>query len=956
MNADQTERPLRILLVEDSEHDLLAFKRALSKSNFQHELVHFPRAEQALEALASATAEPDLLVSDYKLPGMTGLEMFSIINQQQRNYPVLMLTGSGTEELAVEALKAGVDDYMIKDPQSRYLELLPPVITNVVEKFRDHQARLEAEYDLRESSAKYHAMVENIDGFVYVCSRDYRVEFMNEHLIRRTGYDGTGQLCYKVLHNLDSICPWCVNERVFNGETVKWETISRKDNRWYYMINSPLRHANGTISKQSLIFDITERKRMEQALINSEKKLSDILNLLPDPTFAIDTEGNVILWNRAAEEFTGVKAEDILGKGNYEYAIPFYGERHPMLIDLVLEPSETIEAGYASIKRKNGNIHGESYTRSRKTKEAYIAGVAAVLYDSAGNPLGAIESIRDITEHKQLEHNLLTARQELEQRVEARTEELAVTVKMLKEAVKMLEDEIAVRKQSEEALANSQERLRLAQQAAHIGTFDWDLNARQINWTPELESLYGHAGGTFKRNDTNVFNSIRWKECIHNEDQQRVQQAIQEAILNRTELQLEFRNVWPDSSIHWIEAWAKVICDADGNASRMVGINMDITRRKHDQEVLRKYSEELYDLYNLAPCGYHSLDRDGIFVRINDTELNWLGYSREEVIGKMRFRDLLTDHGKRIFDDSFPQLKQDGHVKDLEQELVRKDGSILPVILSATAINDINGNYIMSRSTLFDITDLKQTEEKLRQNDMLMMQQSRLAAMGEMIGNIAHQWRQPLNTLGLLIQQIPYIYGTEECTKEYFEETCKESMALIDHMSQTIDDFRNFFRPEKEKINFDVNRVISKTVSLVEASFVNQHILLKTECDRQLNVSGHPNEFSQVILAIINNARDAFCEKTEKGRLVKLQTFREADKVIVNITDNAGGIPAEVMDRIFDPYFTTKGPQKGTGIGLYIAKTIIEQNMCGTLTASNNQDGAVFRIELPTPAEPAPIQ
>jgi C4-dicarboxylate-specific signal transduction histidine kinase len=237
------------------------------------------------------------------------------------------------------------------------------------------------------------------------------------------------------------------------------------------------------------------------------------------------------------------------------------------------------------------------------------------------------------------------------------------------------------------------------------------------------------------------------------------------------------------------------------------------------------------------------------------------------------------------------------------------------------------------------------TAEELCNKDRIMMQQGRQAAMGEMIGNIAHQWRQPLNTLGLHIQKLELFYELGSFSKELLTDTVGESMLLIDHMSQTIDDFRDFFRPEKEKTNFNVNEVIRKTMTLVEDSLKSQMISVDIETEDDAQVNGYPNEYSQVIVNILMNARDAFYErKIDDGRIA-IKTFADDGKAVVTITDNAGGIPGEIIEKIFDPYFSTKGPDKGTGIGLNMAKNIIETNMNGRLTARNTGDGAEFKIE-----------
>jgi signal transduction histidine kinase len=200
--------------------------------------------------------------------------------------------------------------------------------------------------------------------------------------------------------------------------------------------------------------------------------------------------------------------------------------------------------------------------------------------------------------------------------------------------------------------------------------------------------------------------------------------------------------------------------------------------------------------------------------------------------------------------------------------------------------------------------------------------------------------------LGLLVQQAPLYYPLGAVNQEYLEKTANKAMELIEHMSQTIDDFRNFFKPNKEKSLFDVKEEVARTLSLMEGSFQGQDIETVVDITGEAVVEGYANEFSQVLLNILINARDALVERrVEDGRVV-IRVGREKGRVVVTIADNAGGIPEEIMAKIFDPYFTTKGPQSGTGVGLFMAKTIIERNMGGLLSVRNTAVGAEFRIEV----------
>jgi C4-dicarboxylate-specific signal transduction histidine kinase len=236
--------------------------------------------------------------------------------------------------------------------------------------------------------------------------------------------------------------------------------------------------------------------------------------------------------------------------------------------------------------------------------------------------------------------------------------------------------------------------------------------------------------------------------------------------------------------------------------------------------------------------------------------------------------------------------------------------------------------------------------EELRVQERMMILQSRLAAMGEMIGNIAHQWRQPLNSLGLVVQQMLLLYDMGEFNRELLEKNVSISIDLIKHMSTTIDDFSNFFRPDKEKVKFEVTEAISSTLSLIDDSLKSQHIAVEVVTKAEPSIVGYQNEYGQVLLVILNNAQDVLEERRTENPRVTITIGAEENRAVVTVADNAGGVPEEIMGKIFDPYFTTKGPQQGTGVGLFMSKTIIEKNMGGRLSARNIADGAEFRIEV----------
>ncbi len=237
---------------------------------------------------------------------------------------------------------------------------------------------------------------------------------------------------------------------------------------------------------------------------------------------------------------------------------------------------------------------------------------------------------------------------------------------------------------------------------------------------------------------------------------------------------------------------------------------------------------------------------------------------------------------------------------------------------------------------------------KNMEQERMLIQQSRLAAMGEMIGNIAHQWRQPLNALGLLLANIKDAYEFDELDDQAIDHSVKTGRMLIQKMSTTIDDFRNFFRPNKEKVAFSLKKPLTDTLDILSASLRNHNIQVEIDAPEDLIADGFPNEYSQVLLNILNNAKDALISNAVTQGRITVRITREGALAKLSVRDNAGGIPAAILPKIFDPYFTTK--EKGTGIGLYMSKMIIEDNMNGRIEAHNVDDGAEFSIVCPLAA------
>ena len=235
---------------------------------------------------------------------------------------------------------------------------------------------------------------------------------------------------------------------------------------------------------------------------------------------------------------------------------------------------------------------------------------------------------------------------------------------------------------------------------------------------------------------------------------------------------------------------------------------------------------------------------------------------------------------------------------------------------------------------------------KNRKMDQLMINQSRQAAMGEMINSIAHQWRQPLNNLGLIIQNTSSEFDAGLLTPEQMALDMKQCMEQIEFMSQIIDDFRNFFSEDKAVVRFSISQVISRSFRFVDAVMKNHGIRLVAEESEDLQIDGYPNKLAQVLLTLLNNAKDALVDKRISRPEIVVRLFREANQAVLTVSDNAGGIFDDLIDQTFEPHFSTGEISGEGGIGLYLSKIIIEKHMGGKLTAKSISLGARFRIEL----------
>lgn len=353
-------------------------------------------------------------------------------------------------------------------------------------------------------------------------------------------------------------------------------------------------------------------------------------------------------------------------------------------------------------------------------------------------------------------------------------------------------------------------------------------------------------------------------------------------------------------------------------------------------------------------------DTSGVITYVNDKFCDITGYEPSELIGKThrlfkhpetsksQMEDLWnTIHAKKVWHSTIANLDKSGRT-------FYTDTFIIPIL------NDKH-HVIEFMDMRIDITEIKnylriiqakvdEATQAIQAQQQQLISQSRAAALGEMFDNIAHQWRQPIAAINNSIINAEFAMELGEMNEEQILKTFEQINTYTAFLSKTIDDFRNFSNPGKEKTLFSLYDSIYQTIHIIQGAYEMNHIALYYEPDDALHglkIYGPQGELSQVILNILSNARDAIKEKHLVNGYVRIDLSATDDAITISIADNAGGIPEEVLPKIFDPYFSTKGNAQGTGIGLYMSKTIIEKHFEGRLEAFNEDMGAIFTITLP---------
>lgn len=396
---------------------------------------------------------------------------------------------------------------------------------------------------------------------------------------------------------------------------------------------------------------------------------------------------------------------------------------------------------------------------------------------------------------------------------------------------------------------------------------------------------------------------------------------------------------YPDGRHVYLFTVKSPLLNSDGKILGLVGNSADVTEQRIAEEALTQKKKELETILQEAPNPIMLHNEAGEVLMVNQVWKSLSGYTFEDIDTVEKWAEQACAKDKPLMHEFMDKLYSLEHTIDMgEASVTTKEGNTLIWQFSSAPLGIIDGKRTVV-TTAMDITELKR-------KDQMMMAQSRHAAMGEMIGMIAHQWRQPISGIAMNANNILLDIALETFDSASATVYAQDILDQTQHLSKTIDDFRNFFKPDKSVSSVNLREIIEETFTIVKDSLMNNGIQIKTTYLSETKVDAYSRELMQVFVNLINNAKDALISRETKDPLIDICVYE--DELYLNTTfcDNGGGIDEAILPKLFDPYFTTKDEKTGTGLGLYMSKMIIEDHLHGVIEGYNSNDGACFKVKL----------
>lgn len=493
---------------------------------------------------------------------------------------------------------------------------------------------------------------------------------------------------------------------------------------------------------------------------------------------------------------------------------------------------------------------------------------------------------------------------------------------------------ITKQKELEISLNHSQRNLLKAEKMASLAHWSLEIPSMQLTISENMKGLFG-------LDDKAPFGMKElFKTFIYEKDQERVSNKLTQSVKDKKPYSIEYRfKKHNKDEIRYISCKVEHEFENEKLIRAIATIQdvTDINLIKDELNILRTAIEH-------APITFAITDEKGILKYANPCFEKTTGFSFEEAkynkIRILKSEFTSEDEYKEVWKTISTGNTWSGTFKNLNKnnEEFWELAFISPIFSARQEIK----NYLIIKQEITKEVFLKQ---ELHNKEEMMIAQSRHAAMGEMISMIAHQWRQPIAVVAMGANNILADIELELLNTDTLKENLDEIISQTEYLSQTIDDFKNFFKPNKQKDLASVESIFDETFKVMGKMLENNEITVIQEYKSGMQLYTYSKELLQVFINIIKNAKEVLVEKREENRLIKINEYMKNDMIIIEISDNAGGIKEDIIDKIFDPYFTTKD-QLGTGLGLYMSKTIIEKHLNGQLSVHNKKDGACFEMKF----------
>ncbi|MBB5021202.1 PAS domain S-box protein [Desulfurispira natronophila] len=524
--------------------------------------------------------------------------------------------------------------------------------------------------------------------------------------------------------------------------------------------------------------------------------------------------------------------------------------------------------------------------------------------------------------------------------------------------------DITQRKSASEALSQAEQNLHKFIQHADI-IFWVSIPGKVIYISPAYERLWGQC-----RQDL-YENPLAFLDAIHPADRESTELMVRDCGKHRSDFNTEYRIVRSDGQVRWIHARSKAFTDGQGNFSYWIGTAEDVTERMEREEMLEQFSvqmvkkveEELFyreqaelsyrTLFENSPEGIMLLDSEGSILAANPATARMAGAKTPaELCGKkpwslfsqFAFSDF-TSKEILSYQDILHCLHSNESTRfNVTATIPRGEVKYLEAVISRLGTNPSNQSLMLLR----DNTQVQELTQRQRRQESYLIQKSKEAELGSMIDAIAHQWKQPLNSVLLLAESIGEYYRNDELTDAQLFQIIESISLQVGFMDDTIEDFRAFYSPSDIPCYFQINANTAATIQLLKPRLNRHKVEARLALDNNFRIHGSPGHYRQAIMNILNNAIDALSSSRATQRTLWISTSRDDVSGRIVIGDNAGGVPTELLpNKIFQPFFTTRQNCGGSGIGLYLTRIIIEDKLKGRLWAENHDGGACFTIEFP---------